>query len=89
MTEFTEIFNPGARFQRQQQDLEKSLIVEAEYGGDGPKPLDLDSGAVQIVMRATPPTGATGTGDHNRSVQQEPTQQADHHGSDPDREEGR
>lgn len=55
MTEFIEIFNPGARYLRQQKDLEKSLIVEADYGGDGPQPLDLDSGVVSIVMRRSSP----------------------------------
>ena len=30
--------------------MAKVLIVEAERGGDGPKPLDLDSGVVELVM---------------------------------------
>ena len=44
MTEFFEIFNPGARHQREQKDLEKVLVVENKKGGTGPRPLDLDSG---------------------------------------------
>ncbi len=45
---FFEIFNPGERFQREQKDLEKSLVLTDAQGGDGPKPLDLDSGSVVL-----------------------------------------
>ncbi len=61
MTDFFEIFNPGARHQREQKDLEKILIVEADKGGTGPQPLDLDSGSVtlRVPTRPTPdPAGA-------------------------------
>lgn len=55
MTDFFEIFQPGFRHQREQQDLDKILVVEGKLGGTGPRPLDLESGAVTIVMprRAT------------------------------------
>lgn len=56
MSDFFEIFNPGARHQREQKDLEKILIVEADKGGSGPTPLDLDSGSVtlRVPPRPTP-----------------------------------
>ena len=49
---FIEIFDPGARFWREQRDREKMLIVEDAQGGSGPKPLDLDSGEVILQMPA-------------------------------------
>lgn len=54
MTNFFEIFNPGARHQREQKDLEKILIVEADKGGSGPQPLDLDSGSVTLRIPPRP-----------------------------------
>ena len=53
MTGFFEIFEPGLRHLREQKDLEKILIVEADKGGSGPEPLDLESGSV--VLRVPPP----------------------------------
>lgn len=50
MSDFFEIFNPGARHQREQKDLEKVLVVENKKGGNGPRPLDLDSGQVVLKM---------------------------------------
>lgn len=50
MTGFFEIFQPGLRYKREQEDLEKVLIVEADKGGSGPRPLDLDSGSVLLQM---------------------------------------
>ena len=44
MSDFFEILQPGLRYKREQDDLEKVLIVEADKGGSGPRPLDLDSG---------------------------------------------
>lgn len=52
MSDFFEIFNPGLRHIREQRDREKMLIVEADRGGAGPEPLDLDSGSV--VLRLPP-----------------------------------
>ena len=52
MSDFFEIFNPGLRHTREQLDLEKMLVVEADKGGSGPKPLDLDSGSVVLRMPA-------------------------------------
>ena len=39
---------------REQKDLEKILIVEAEKGGSGPEPLDLDSGSVVLRLPQPP-----------------------------------
>lgn len=50
MTEFFEAFNPGQRFWREQQQLEKTLFVDQHKAGSGPKPLDLESGVVKLVM---------------------------------------
>lgn len=54
MTGFFEIFEPGMRHQREQKDLEKILIVEADKGGSGPIPLDLDSGSVTLRVPPRP-----------------------------------
>jgi|CXWJ01.1.fsa_nt_gi hypothetical protein len=54
MTGFFEIFEPGLRHLREQKDLEKILIVEAEKGGSGPEPLDLDSGSVVLRLPQPP-----------------------------------
>ncbi len=58
MTDFFEIFQPGFRHQREQQDLDKILVVEGKLGGTGPRPLDLESGAVTIVMPRRAPQAA-------------------------------
>lgn len=50
MSEFFEAFNPGARHWREQQQLDKTLVVDMHRGGAGPRPLDLDSGVVHLVM---------------------------------------
>ncbi len=50
MSDFFEIFNPGLRYKREQDDLEKILLVEADKGGSGPEPLDLDSGSVVLRL---------------------------------------
>ena len=52
MSNFFEILQPGLRYQREQDDLEKVLIVEADKGGSGPQPLDLDSGSVVLRLPA-------------------------------------
>mgnify|MGYP001231029479 CR=1 FL=1 len=54
MTGFFEIFEPGLRHTREQKDLEKILIVEADKGGTGPEPLDLDSGSVVLHVPPRP-----------------------------------
>lgn len=54
MSDFFEIFQPGLRFKREQDDLEKVLIVEADKGGAGPRPLDLDSGSVVLRVPGPP-----------------------------------
>lgn len=48
MPEFFEIFAPGQRFWREQQDLDNTLVVEQSKGGKGPLQLDLDAGTVTI-----------------------------------------
>lgn len=53
MSSFFEVFNPGLRHTREQQDLEKVLVVDQKKGGSGSRPLDLDSGTVEIVMPVT------------------------------------
>ena len=50
MSDFFEIFNPGLRYKREQDDLEKILLVDADKGGSGPEPLDLDSGSVVLRL---------------------------------------
>lgn len=50
MSDVMSIFHGGMEHVRRQRDLENSLIVEADRGGDGPRPLDLDSGVVELVM---------------------------------------
>jgi len=52
MSDFFTIFNPGLRFWRQQQDLEKVLVVDDKVAGSGPGPIDLDSGRVTISVPA-------------------------------------
>lgn len=56
MSNFFEIFNPGLRYKREQDDLDKILVVEADKGGSGPQPLDLDSGSVVLRLPPAPPT---------------------------------
>lgn len=55
MSDFFEIFQPGLRYKREQDDLEKVLVVEADRGGSGPEPLDLDSGSVVLRLPAPAP----------------------------------
>ncbi len=54
MSDFFQLFNPGARHSQQQRDLEKMLVVDYRKGGWGPKPLDLESGKVTLVMPNRP-----------------------------------
>ena len=58
---FFEIFNPGERFRREQRDLEKVLVLTDAQGGDGPQPLDLDSGSVVLRVPAGQPSTAPAT----------------------------
>lgn len=52
MSDFLQIFQPGLRHWKEQQDLEKVFVVDNEAGGTGPRPLDLESGSVVIRVRA-------------------------------------
>lgn len=56
MGTFFEIFDPGLRHWREQQDLDKVLVQTDDEGADGPRPLDLASGSVTLRMpRASEP----------------------------------
>jgi hypothetical protein len=48
MTEIMEIFAPTMKFWREQQELEKMLVISEANAGGGPLPLDLDSGIVEL-----------------------------------------
>lgn len=50
MTGFFELFNPGARHWREQVDTEKMLFVDAQQGGQGRPPDDIDSGRIVIYL---------------------------------------
>ena len=63
MTGFFEVFNPGYRHLQEQRDLEKVLVVDQKKGGSGPKPLDLESGKVELRMPKRPPAVAAPTPD--------------------------
>ncbi len=54
MSDFFQLFNPGARHTQQQRDLEKMLVVDYRKGGWGPKPLDLESGKVTLYLPNRP-----------------------------------
>jgi hypothetical protein len=51
VSEFFEIFNPGARYQRQQRDLDKTYVMQYKKGGRGPLGIDLDAGTMVIKPR--------------------------------------
>lgn len=53
MTDFFSIFSPGMEHVHRQRDLDKILVVEADEGAPGPRPLDLESGTVDLVMPAS------------------------------------
>jgi hypothetical protein len=58
MSDFFQLFNPGARHQEEQRDLEKVLVVDEEAGSTGPKSHNLDSGEVTIKMPKRRPAAA-------------------------------
>jgi hypothetical protein len=64
MSDFFEIFNPGQRYTREQLETEKLLVVQDAQGGNGPHPLDLDSGTVVLRM----PPGAAKEPDEEHPV---------------------
>ena len=51
MTNPLEAIQPSLRFQREQRELEKVLVVENPRGADGLDPVDLGSGRIQIPVR--------------------------------------
>lgn len=53
MSDFFTIFQPGMEYTQRQRDLDKILVVEADEGAPGPKPLDLESGVVVIDVPDT------------------------------------
>jgi len=48
---FFEIFNPGARHQREEQDRQKMLVSKPTYGGGAPLGIDLDGGTAKITIQ--------------------------------------
>ena len=58
MSDFFQLFQPGLKHQQEQRDLDKILVVEADAGGPGPRPMNLDSGKVvlRVPNRLEPPT---------------------------------
>ena len=50
MSDLFELMQPGLQHWREQQDRDKTLIVEDRSGGSGPTPLDLDSGSVVVQL---------------------------------------
>lgn len=50
MTDVLSIFHGGMEYVQRQRDLDKVLIIEADQGGTGPRPLDLDSGVVELII---------------------------------------
>ncbi len=55
MSEFIELFQPGMRYRREQQDFEKVHVVLKEVRGRGPQPIDLESGRIVINVPRNPP----------------------------------
>ena len=49
---FFEIFDPGARYLREEKDRQKMLVVQPEHGGGAPLGIDLDAGTAVIVIPA-------------------------------------
>ena len=47
---FFEIFDPGARYLREEKDRQKMLVVQPEHGGGAPLGIDLDAGTAVIVI---------------------------------------
>ena len=76
---FFEIFDPGQRFQRQQRDLEKSLVLTDAQGGNGPQPLDQ-----RLARQPIPPEAAlhgAQTGRKRRLVEHPPARHPGAHRS--------
>ena len=51
---FFEIFDPGARFLREEKDRQKMLVVQPEHGGGAPLGIDLDAGTAVIAIPSRP-----------------------------------
>lgn len=49
---FFEIFQPGARHQREERDRQRILVREQPIGAPGPLGIDLDSGTATFQMPA-------------------------------------
>jgi hypothetical protein len=50
VTDFFQLFQPGLRHWKEQQDLDKVLVVTNDEGAPGPRPLDLESGSVVLLV---------------------------------------
>lgn len=53
MSNIFEIFDPGLRHWKRQQELEKTLIVPGALGGKGPVQVDLDKGTIVVRRQAS------------------------------------
>ncbi|HYP45767.1 MAG TPA: DUF6191 domain-containing protein [Propionibacteriaceae bacterium] len=51
---FFEIFEPGARHQREQRDRQNTLVTPTPSGAAGPLGIDLESGKAAFSMPARP-----------------------------------
>ncbi|WP_341729781.1 hypothetical protein [Brooklawnia sp.] len=83
MTEFVNMFMPGAKHWEEVKRAEKSLYVDSKQGGSGPGELDLDSGFM-VLRDQTGNATKTSTTIGNpyreqpqKTVEDEPTSAAD------------
>lgn len=53
MSSFFELFSPSMRFQREQKDLDKMLVVKTPTMGKGPVQIDLDKGTITVRKPAS------------------------------------
>lgn len=77
---FFEIFNPGERHMRDEQDRQKMLVSKPTHGGGAPLGIDLDGGIATITIRT-----ASGPEDNEAPAAENPPEEgasAEH----PDRE---
>ncbi len=67
MSDVFSIFMPGAAHWEKVKQVEKMLLIDAEQGGEGPKPVDLDNGFFVLTDRTgTATQTSTDIGNPNR-----------------------
>lgn len=67
MSDVFSIFMPGAAHWEKVKQAEKMLLVDAQQGGSGPKPVDLDNGFFVLTDRTGKATEtSTDIGNPNR-----------------------